>query len=100
MTGPEPIRPEPGLDAGIDDLQADIDKTRKDLGETVDALSAELDVKQQAKDKAAETKERVFHRADVARHAATDNPQKTLPVVAVVLIGALVAGIVVWRRRR
>jgi hypothetical protein len=100
MTGPNDARPEPGPDAGIDDIQADIEHTRKELGETVGALSAKLDVKERTKEKVAETKERVVENADALRHTATDNPKRTVPVVAIVLLGALTVGIVVWRRRR
>jgi Protein of unknown function (DUF3618) len=99
MTGPNDARPEPGPDAGIDDIQADIEHTRKELGETVGALSAKLDVKERTKEKVAETKERVVEKADALRHTATDNPKRTVPVVAIVLLGALTVGIVVWRRR-
>ena len=31
----DPTRPEPGPDADVDDIQADIDQTRQELGETV-----------------------------------------------------------------
>jgi Protein of unknown function (DUF3618) len=99
MTGPNTARPEPGPDAGIDDIQADIEHTRKELGETVEALQAKLDVKERTKEKVAETKERVLDKADTLRHAATDNPKRTVPVIAVALIGALAVGIVFWRRR-
>ncbi len=99
MTGPN-TDPEPGPDAGIDDIQADIERTRAELGDTVGALSAKLDVKERTKEKVADTKHRVVDKADALRHTATDNPTRTVPVVAVVLIGALAVGIVVWRRRR
>lgn len=98
MTGPRP-RPEPGPDAGIDDIQTDIEHTRKELGQTVEALSAKLDVKERTKEKVAETKERVVEKADSLRHTATDNPKRTVPVMAILLIGALAAGFVLWRRR-
>ncbi|KUH99272.1 DUF3618 domain-containing protein [Mycobacterium sp. IS-3022] len=109
MTAPDP-RPEPGPEAGVDDIQADIEQTRSELGETVEALQAKLDVKgrakdkvdetkERAKDKATETKERVVEKADTLRHTATDNPKRTVPVAAVIAILA-VLGIVVWRRRR
>ena len=100
MTAPKPDRPEPGPDAGIEDIQADIEQTRNDLGETVQALSGKLDVKAQAKQKAEETKERVVEKADTLRHTATDNPKKTVPVAAIVVVCALAVGFVVWRRRR
>ncbi|KUH84994.1 MULTISPECIES: DUF3618 domain-containing protein [unclassified Mycobacterium] len=109
MTAPD-SRPEPGPEAGVDDIQADIEQTRNELGETVEALQAKLDVKgrakdkvdetkERAKDKATETKERVVEKADTLRHTATDNPKRTVPVAAVIAILA-VLGIVVWRRRR
>jgi hypothetical protein len=100
MTGPEHTRPEPGPDAGIDDIQADIEQTRHDLGQTVEALQAKLDVKERTKEKVLETKERVVDRADTLRHTATDNPKRTVPVVAIALIGALAVAILVWRRRQ
>jgi ElaB/YqjD/DUF883 family membrane-anchored ribosome-binding protein len=110
MTGPSP-RPEPGPEAGVDDIQTDIEQTRKELGQTVEALSAKLDVKERTKEKVAETKERFVEKADTLRHTATekadtlrhtatDNPKRTVPVMAIVLIGALAAGFVWWRRRR
>ncbi|GAT09743.1 hypothetical protein AU197_14380 [Mycobacterium sp. IS-1590] len=98
MTAPTP-RPEPGPDAGVDDIQADIEQTRHELGETVEALQAKLDVKTRAKEKVDETKERVAEKADTLRHTATDNPKQTVPVAAIVAILAVV-GIIVWRRRR
>lgn len=88
MTAPDPARSEPGPDAGIDEIQADIEQTRNELGQTVDALSSKLDVKERAKEK-----------ADTVRHNVTDNPQRTVPVAAVVVVAA-VAGYVIWRRRR
>jgi hypothetical protein len=99
MAAPNPDRPEPGPDASISDIEADAEQTRNELGQTVEALSDKLDVKERAKEKAAETKDRVVEKADSLRHTATDNPKRTMPVVAIVLIGAL-AGIVLWRRRR
>ncbi len=93
-------QPEPGPNAGIDDLEADIEQTRRDLAGTVDALSAKLDVKERTKQKAVDTKEAVVHKADALRHTATDNPHRTVPIAAVVLIGALAVGVVIWRRRR
>ena len=99
MATPNPNRPEPGPDAGIDEIQADIEQTRDELGQTVEALTDKLDVKGRAKEKAVETKEQVVHKADTLRHSATDNPQRTVPIAAVMLISALVLGVVVWRRR-
>jgi hypothetical protein len=92
--------PEPGPDAGIDDIQADIERTRKELGDTVGALSAKLDVKERAKDKAAETKERVVDRAHTVGRVATHDPKVKVPLIAALVVGALAIGVVVWRRRR
>jgi len=112
MSQPEAARPEPGPDAGIDDIQEDIEKTRKELGQTVEDLSAKLDVKQRTKDKAAETKQRaaekatetkqaVVEKAHAIQHATIDDGRAkiTVPVVA----GAVVAAVaLMWflRRRR
>jgi hypothetical protein len=101
MTQPEPARPEPGPDADIDDIQTDIEQTRKELGETVEALSAKMDVKQRAKDKAAETKEAVIEKAHTVQHATIDDGRAkvTLPMAVVAVVGAAT---LVWflRRRR
>jgi hypothetical protein len=97
----EPVRPEPGPDADIDELKTDIEQTRKELGETVEGLSAKLDVKQRTKDKAAETKEAVVDKAHAVQHAALDDGRAklTVPVVAAAVIGTVA---VIWliRRRR
>lgn len=100
MAQPDSTPPEPGPDAGIDDIQADIERTRKDLGETVGALSAKLDVKERAKDKVAETKERVVDTAHTVGRVATHDPKVKMPLIAALVIGALAVGVVVWRRRR
>lgn len=99
MAAPRPNGAEPGPDASIDEIQADVEQTRNELGQTVEALAYKLDVKERAKEKAAETKEQVVEKADALRHTATDNPKRTVPVAAVAVIGALAIGIVVWRRR-
>ena len=99
MAAPDPNRPEPGPDAGIADIQADAEQTRQELGQTVEALADKLDVKERAKEKAAETKEQVVEKADSLRHTATDNPKRTVPIAAVAVVAALAVGIVVWRRR-
>ena len=114
-----PLSPEPGPDAGIDDIQADIEHTRKELGETIEALSAKADVKGRAKQKAADTKdsitEKVYETKEIAlkkahaaqfaaRHAVTDDTGSVKPGVPIAaLIAAvaiLVVSLVVWRRRR
>ena len=98
MAHPDPTPQEPGPDAGVEDIQADIERTRKELGDTVGALSDKLDVKQHAKDKAAETKERVVETTHTVGRVATQ-PKVAAPLLAL-LAGATVVGIVVWRRRR
>jgi len=98
MALPDPPRPEPGPDAGVDDIQADIERTRKELGDTVGALSAKLDVKERAKDKVAETKERVVETTHSVGRVATQS-KVTAPVVAALVVGAVTVGVVVWRRR-
>ncbi|EJZ06152.1 DUF3618 domain-containing protein [Mycolicibacterium vaccae] len=78
-------RPEPGPDAGIDELQADIEKTRAELGETVGALSNKLDVKGRAQQTVTEAKESV----------------KARPAVPVgVLLSVVAVGLLIWLRRR
>jgi hypothetical protein len=99
MALPDPPRPEPGPDAGVDDIQADIERTRKELGDTVGALSAKLDVKERAKDKVAETKERVVETTHSVGRVATQ-PKVTAPVVGALVVGAVAVGVVMWRRRR
>jgi hypothetical protein len=100
MAHPDSTPAEPGPDAGIDDIQADIERTRTELGETVGALSAKLDVKERTKQKATETKERVVDTAHTMGRVATHDPKVKMPLIAALLIGALAVGVVVWRRRR
>lgn len=110
MTASNP-RPEPGPDAGIEDIEADIEQTRAELGETVEALQDKLDVKarakekvdetkEAAKEKATETKERVVQKAESVRHTATEHPKQSVPVAAIALAAALAVGFLIWRRRR
>jgi Protein of unknown function (DUF3618) len=95
-------RPEPGPDAGIDDIRTDIDQTRKELGETVEALTAKMDVKERTKEKAAETKERVLDRAHAVQHATIDDGRAklTVPLAAVVVAGVAAVAWILFRRRR
>jgi hypothetical protein len=99
MAQPDPLPQEPDPEAGVDDIEADIERTRKELGDTVGALSAKLDVKERAKDKAAETKERVVDNAHKVGRVATQ-PKVTRPVLAVLAIGAVIFAAAMWRRRR
>ena len=113
-----PLAPEPGPDAGIDDIQADIEHTRKELGETIEALSAKADVKGRVKQKTADTKDRITEKAheskdvvvekahaaqSAARDAVTDDTRSVkpgVPLIAALIAAAVVIGPVVWRRRR
>jgi len=114
-----PLPPEPGPDAGIDDIQADIEHTREELGETIEALSAKADVKGRVKKKAADTKdgitEKVYETKEIAlekahaaqsaaRDAVTDNTgsvKPRVPIAALIAaVAVLVVSLVVWRRRR
>ena len=96
MTGPDG-RPEPGPDASIDDLQADIEQTRRELGDTVGALTNKLDVKGRAQQKVADTREEVAHKAAEVGATARDKP--VIPIGAVLAVLAA-AGLVIWWRRR
>jgi ElaB/YqjD/DUF883 family membrane-anchored ribosome-binding protein len=114
-----PLPPEPGPDAGIDDIQADIEHTREELAETIGALSAKADVKGRVKKKAADTKDRITEKASetkdvviekahaaqsAARDAVTDDTGSVkpgVPIAALIAAAAvLVVSLVVWRRRR
>jgi hypothetical protein len=108
MTGPDPSPPEPGPDAGIDDIQADIEQTRKELGETVEALSAKLDVKERTKQKAVETKEAIAQTTHETKDRVVEATQrmrsgssgKPVVPVAIAVTAAVIIGIVIWTRRR
>src|SRR6476469_8984896 len=118
-TDPTPLSPEPGPDAGIDDIQADIEHTRKELGETIGALSAKADVTGRVQQKVAYTKERITEKASetknvviekahaaqsAARDVVTDNTgsvKPRVPIAALIAaVAVLVVSLVVWRRRR
>ncbi len=125
MTEADRSVPEPGPEAGIEDLQADIERTRTQLGQTVEALSDKLDVKAQARQKAADTRDRLASKTqetkgravDTAQtlrskaadlgskvaDAATDNQgsiRPSMPIAGIALAGAVAIGIVVGMRRR
>ena len=72
-------------------IQAEIEATRARLGETVDLIGARLDVRAHAREK-----------AYVARDTVVETYRESPPAVvggALALVG-LVAGLVVWRRKR
>jgi uncharacterized protein (DUF1800 family) len=71
-TDPSTPRPEPGPDAGVDELQADIEATRAELGETVEALSAKADVPGRAKQKVADTQATITEKATHAKDAVAE----------------------------
>ena len=83
--GPDPHQ-QPGPDAGIEELQADIERTRGELGETVVALSDKFDVKTR-------TQNRMHEVADNAR------AEPAIPIAAVLAVVSAV-GLLVWLRRR
>ena len=112
-----PLPPEPVANAGIDDIQADIEQTRESLGETIEALSAKADVTGRAKEKVADTKDSITEKATEAKdvivdktHAAqstvrgavTDGSGSVKPLVpiAALIAAAVIAAVLVWRRRR
>jgi len=72
------------------DIEADIEAQREHLADTVDQLAHKLDVKAQAKERAAQVKDR-----------ATTDAGRPRPELFGALVGlVLVAGLVVWWRRR
>ncbi|MEV5595127.1 DUF3618 domain-containing protein [Streptomyces sp. NPDC052496] len=86
---------DPGKDgvAGPDELRARIEQTRQELGDTVAALADKADVKSRAQEKAAHLKDRA---------AVTTDRLAGSPAVrtAAVAGSALLAGVLVLRRRR
>ena len=72
-------------------LEADLARQREELAATVSQLQAKLDVKSRARGKAAEIKDRAT--------TANGAPRPDLTVAAA-LAAVVVAGLVVWRRRR
>jgi hypothetical protein len=79
-----PLPPEPGPDAGIDDIQADIEHTREELGETIEALSAKADVKGRVKKKAADTKDSITEKVYETKESSSKrhtsrSPRRAMP---------------------
>lgn len=96
---------EPGDDADIDQLQADIERNREQLGETVAALSHKLDVKAQAGERVAHARGWAADQVDRGLQATTDSTGKTLPAIrfgvpATLGAVAVAVGLLVWRRSR
>jgi hypothetical protein len=113
MNDAEPTKPEPGPDASVDEIEADIEATRRALGQTVEAVSAKLDVKQRVGDKVHDAKSLVVEKAQAlqakgsdigsqARRAATDDKGSVRPIVPVAAFAvvAVIIGILLWKRRR
>jgi ElaB/YqjD/DUF883 family membrane-anchored ribosome-binding protein len=108
MTGPDQPQSEPGPDAGLDDLQADIDKTRAALGQTTQALTDKLDVKARAGDAASNAKDRVVETAEDAKSVVVEHTtnvdgsvKPAVPISAIaVAAAAVILGVVAWRRRK
>jgi len=71
-------------------LEADIAAQRERLAETVDQLTHKLDVKTQAKERAAEMKDR----------ATTEDGRPRPELVAAVTGAVVLLGVVVWWSRR
>jgi hypothetical protein len=75
---------------GTADIEADIEAQREHLADTVDQLAHKLDVKAQTKERASQVKDR-----------ATTDTGRPRPELVGALVGlVLVAGLVVWWRRR
>lgn len=113
MTDAEPTKPEPGPDASVDEIQADIEATRHALGQTVEAVSARFDVKQRVGDKMDDAKGLLAEKShalqakgsDIGSHvvgAATDDEGSVRPIVPVAALSvlAIIVGILLWKRRR
>lgn len=122
-TNTTPHSPEPGQDAGITDIQADIDTTRAELGQTVEQLTERLDVKAQAKQKAEAYKSQAADAVDSTKQqllgAAQATGAKTRELTgsgeadpkadrrrggitlgsAALFVCALIAAVLVWRHR-
>lgn len=103
--------PEPGPDASVENIRADIEATRTDLGQTVEALSAKLDVTAQAKQKVDDTKDLLADKTNTLYAKGSElgsqivdlvtddgSVRPVIPVAAAVV--AVLMGVVLWTRRR
>jgi hypothetical protein len=88
---PNRADPDQKQTADPDQIKAEIGATREQLARTVDELSSRLDVPARAKESAAR-----------ARDTAVETYRESPPLVigAAIALAGLVAGLVVWRRRR
>ncbi len=77
-----------------EEIRADIEHTREELADTAAELAQRADVKARAHDKVEETKAKVSHKVDEAKA----RPQRL--GLAAAVVGGLVVGLVVLRRRR
>jgi LPXTG-motif cell wall-anchored protein len=92
---PNGAAPDQKRTADPDQIKAEIDATREQLARTVDELSARLDVPARARARATESAAR-------ARDTAVETYRELPSLVlggAIALVG-LVAGLVIWRRKR
>ena len=90
-------RPEPGSEAGIDELQADIERTRHELGETVGALADKVNVPARARERVADTRGAAVEQAHRVQHTLRTRPRVDAAVVIAVLVAVAA---VVWARKR
>ncbi|MFK8849180.1 DUF3618 domain-containing protein [Streptomyces sp. Ac-502] len=90
---------DPGKDgtASPAELRARIERTRQELGDTVAALADKADVKSRAQEKAVRVKDRTLHRTAAVTDRMAGSPAVRTAAVAG---GALLAGVLVLRRRR
>jgi hypothetical protein len=96
MAATDSGRPEPGPDAGIDELQADIERTRHELGETVGALADKVNVPARVRESVADSRGAAIEQAQRVQHRLTARPRDPAVVIAVLVAVAAV----VWVRRR
>ena len=85
MTAPDSRPTDP------DAIRADIERTREQLGRTVDELSSRLDVPSRAK-------EGLYRARDTVVETCRESPPVVLGAAAVLV--ALVAGLIIWRKKR
>jgi hypothetical protein len=93
---------EPGPDAGVEELHADIAATREHLGETVAALGDKLDVKARAERKVADVEQKVSDTLSDTRIAVSRGTEavrenaRAHPAVPAAIIALVIGGLAVW----